>query len=151
MTISTPVSNHHKMDGAGDNSVVKDFALFQPMDYPIAQSGALEITWHPHWHLHPSTATDLPSDDHSSAPSTIGFVPCPGIGQLTISPIRATFLPLTIMVEDAEITSPPCVVLSPSKTKPLDIKHSSIKNALVSYPLIKSKQYTTKICLIYYL
>ncbi|MNR43468.1 hypothetical protein D3C85_1620910 [compost metagenome] len=44
ITISTPVRNHHIMDGSGDNSVVNDFALFQPMDYPIAHSGALEIT-----------------------------------------------------------------------------------------------------------
>ncbi|MDX7470539.1 hypothetical protein SJ475_15255, partial [Klebsiella pneumoniae] len=48
----------------------------------------------------------------------MALVPCPGIGQLTLSPTSATGFPFTIMVEDAEITAPPCVVLWPSNTKP---------------------------------
>lgn len=34
---------------------------------------------------------------------------------------KCYLFPFTIMVEEAEITSPPCVVLSPSNTNPLDI------------------------------
>ena len=44
ISVRTPARNHHIKDGFGGNSVVNDFALFQPMDYPIAQSGALGIT-----------------------------------------------------------------------------------------------------------
>ena len=39
--------------------------------------------------------------------------PCPGIGQETLSPLRATPIPPKIMVSEQVITEPPCVVLSP--------------------------------------
>ncbi|MNN87268.1 hypothetical protein D3C81_2047980 [compost metagenome] len=58
----------------------------------------------------------------------IEFIPWPSFGQFILSPTSATFLLLTIIVDDAEITAPPCVVLSPSKTKPLDILKPRCKN-----------------------
>lgn len=120
MNAKTPVHSHRYNDGAGGNSVTTAFFLSQLITHPIEHSEAAEITWQPHSHRHPLTTIALPSEIHSSEPSIILFVPCPGTGQLTLSPTSATIRPLTTIVEEEEITTPPCVVLSPSTTNPFD-------------------------------
>ena len=77
--------------------------------------GNVEISAAPQLVLWPSSATGRPSTSQLGSPSMMVTTPCPGSGQVTESPRRATGLPLMMTVGEALTTVPPCVVGSPRR------------------------------------
>lgn len=100
----------------GNRKSVQRFFSRLTLHYPWVASIALAISEQPHAVLWPCSATLRPPTLNTRQPSTISFIPCPGSGHETMSPLRAMPIPRNVCTGDAVITTPPCVVLSPSRT-----------------------------------
>lgn len=131
IAISTPANSHRVSEGADGCSMVNAFVRTQPIfilsRIPARRNhgNRTDICSHrPRWLYHRKTIPAILNNGISamSRNRAADFIPT-----------SATGFPFTIMVEDAEITAPPCVVLSPSNTKPLDIEFPFIYQRYSNY------------------
>ena len=78
------------------------------------------------------------------------LIPCPFIGQVTLSPTRAMPRPLIRCVVDAEMTLPPCEVESPMRTIGSAMLILQVVVALTTRDYLawlRSDSYQVKVCL----